>query len=112
MGGRDKLDEYVGSAIPMARFGTVNEIADGIVYLASDQSSFMTGHALVIDGGESIWETAPMVEQADHAACHIFTGISLCGQNSGVVRYNLMSCEVLEPWIVQIEQHVWQKGII
>ena len=54
MGGRDKLDEYVGSAIPMARFGTVNEIADGIVYLASDQSSFMTGHALVIDGGESI----------------------------------------------------------
>lgn len=54
MGGRDKLDEYVGSAIPMARFGTVDEIANGIVYLGSDQSSFMTGHALVIDGGESI----------------------------------------------------------
>lgn len=54
MGGRDKLDEYVGTAIPMARFGTVDEIANGIVYLASDQSSFMTGHALVIDGGESI----------------------------------------------------------
>ena len=54
MGGRDKLDEYVTTAIPMARFGTVDEIANGIVYLASDQSSFMTGHALVIDGGESI----------------------------------------------------------
>jgi NAD(P)-dependent dehydrogenase (short-subunit alcohol dehydrogenase family) len=54
MGGRDKLDEYVGTAIPMTRFGTVDEIANGIVYLASDQSSFMTGHALVIDGGESI----------------------------------------------------------
>jgi NAD(P)-dependent dehydrogenase (short-subunit alcohol dehydrogenase family) len=54
MGGRDKLDKYVGTAIPMARFGTVDEIANGIVYLASDQSSFMTGHALVIDGGESI----------------------------------------------------------
>lgn len=54
MGGRDKLDEYVASEIPMARFGTVDEIAKGIVYLASDQSSFMTGHALVIDGGESI----------------------------------------------------------
>ena len=51
MGGRDKLEEYVGSAIPMGRFGTVEEIAAGIVYLASDQSSFMTGHALVIDGG-------------------------------------------------------------
>jgi NAD(P)-dependent dehydrogenase (short-subunit alcohol dehydrogenase family) len=54
MGGREKLDEYVGTTIPMGRFGTVDEIADGIVYLASDKSAFMTGHALVIDGGESI----------------------------------------------------------
>ena len=54
MGGRDKLDDYVKNAIPMGRFGTVEEIADGIVYLASDKSSFMTGHALVIDGGECI----------------------------------------------------------
>lgn len=54
MGGRDKLEEYIGSAIPMGRFGTVEEIADSIVFLASDRSSFMTGHALVIDGGECI----------------------------------------------------------
>jgi NAD(P)-dependent dehydrogenase (short-subunit alcohol dehydrogenase family) len=54
MGGRDKLEEYIATAIPMGRFGTVEEIAAGIVYLASDQSSFMTGHALVIDGGECI----------------------------------------------------------
>jgi NAD(P)-dependent dehydrogenase (short-subunit alcohol dehydrogenase family) len=38
----------------MTRFGTVDEIANGTVYVASDQSSFMTGHALVIDGRESI----------------------------------------------------------
>ena len=54
MGGRRKLDEYVEKTIPMGRFGTVEEIAGGIVFLASDQSSFMTGHALVIDGGECI----------------------------------------------------------
>jgi len=54
MGGRHKLDEYVETTIPMGRFGTVDEIAGGIVFLASDQSAFMTGHALVIDGGESI----------------------------------------------------------
>lgn len=54
MGGREKLDEYVAHTIPMTRFGTVEEIADGIVFLASDKSSFMTGHALVIDGGECI----------------------------------------------------------
>ncbi|MBE0455311.1 MAG: SDR family oxidoreductase [Roseovarius sp.] len=54
MGGRDKLEAYISETIPMQRFGTVDEIADGIVFLASDRSSFMTGHALIIDGGESI----------------------------------------------------------
>ncbi|WP_455372867.1 SDR family NAD(P)-dependent oxidoreductase [Limibacillus halophilus] len=54
MGGREKLETYISSAIPMGRFGTVEEIADGILFLASDRSSFMTGHALVIDGGECI----------------------------------------------------------
>jgi NAD(P)-dependent dehydrogenase (short-subunit alcohol dehydrogenase family) len=38
----------------MGRFGSVEEIADSIVFLASKRSSFMTGHALVIDGGECI----------------------------------------------------------
>jgi len=54
MGGRDRLEAYVASAIPMGRFGTVDEIADAIVFLASHRSSFVTGHALVIDGGECI----------------------------------------------------------
>ena len=54
MGGRNKLEAYIASAIPMGRFGTVDEIADSIVFLASDLSSFMTGHALVVDGGECI----------------------------------------------------------
>lgn len=54
MGGRDRLEDYIANAIPMGRFGTVEEIADSIVFLASDRSSFMTGHALVIDGGECI----------------------------------------------------------
>jgi NAD(P)-dependent dehydrogenase (short-subunit alcohol dehydrogenase family) len=54
MGGRDKLEDYIRQTIPMQRFGTLEEVADGIVFLASDRSSFMTGHALVIDGGESI----------------------------------------------------------
>jgi NAD(P)-dependent dehydrogenase (short-subunit alcohol dehydrogenase family) len=54
MGGRKSLERYVASAIPMRRFGTVDEIAQGIVFLASDRSSFMTGQALVLDGAESV----------------------------------------------------------
>lgn len=52
MGGRAALETYVAGSIPMGRWASVEEIAASIVYLASDQSSFMTGHALVIDGGE------------------------------------------------------------
>ncbi|MFM7333248.1 MAG: SDR family NAD(P)-dependent oxidoreductase [Tabrizicola sp.] len=54
MGGRKSLESYVAQSIPMGRWASVDEIAASIVYLASDQSAFMTGHALVIDGGESL----------------------------------------------------------
>jgi NAD(P)-dependent dehydrogenase (short-subunit alcohol dehydrogenase family) len=54
MGGRRALEDYVARNIPMGRWGSPEEIAQGIVFLASDQSSFMTGHALVIDGAECI----------------------------------------------------------
>lgn len=37
--------------VPMKRFGKPHEIAYGAVFLASDESSFMTGADLVIDGG-------------------------------------------------------------
>ena len=37
--------------IPLGRLGTAQDIAKGIVYLASDDASFITGSELVIDGG-------------------------------------------------------------
>lgn len=37
--------------IPMGRFGEPHEIANGALFLASDESSWMTGQSLVIDGG-------------------------------------------------------------
>ena len=36
---------------PLGRLGTPEDIAAGIVFLASDESSFVTGAELVIDGG-------------------------------------------------------------
>ncbi len=35
----------------MGRVGTADDIAYGMLYLASDESSFVTGSELVIDGG-------------------------------------------------------------
>jgi NAD(P)-dependent dehydrogenase (short-subunit alcohol dehydrogenase family) len=37
--------------LPMGRVGTPDEVAYGVLYLASDESSYMTGSELVIDGG-------------------------------------------------------------
>jgi NAD(P)-dependent dehydrogenase (short-subunit alcohol dehydrogenase family) len=36
---------------PMGRMGHPEEIANGIVWLLSDEASFVTGHVLNIDGG-------------------------------------------------------------
>jgi NAD(P)-dependent dehydrogenase (short-subunit alcohol dehydrogenase family) len=52
------LDETAGGRsaamlgrVPLGRVGTVEDIAYGVLYLASDESSFVTGSELVIDGG-------------------------------------------------------------
>jgi NAD(P)-dependent dehydrogenase (short-subunit alcohol dehydrogenase family) len=37
--------------LPMGRVGTPDDVAYGVLFLASDESSFMTGSELVIDGG-------------------------------------------------------------
>jgi NAD(P)-dependent dehydrogenase (short-subunit alcohol dehydrogenase family) len=54
MGGRDKLLAYIKEKVPIPRFASVEEIAESILFLASDRSAYMTGQAFVVDGGESI----------------------------------------------------------
>ena len=47
----DAINDVVVAATPMKRFGRPKEIAYGILFLASDESSYMTGADLAIDGG-------------------------------------------------------------
>ena len=48
-----RMGEATQRSSPMRRLGHVNEIADAVVYLAGDTSSFVNGHALTLDGGAS-----------------------------------------------------------
>jgi NAD(P)-dependent dehydrogenase (short-subunit alcohol dehydrogenase family) len=44
----------VNSREPVGRMGQADEVAAAVIYLCSDQAAFVTGHALVIDGGQTI----------------------------------------------------------
>jgi NAD(P)-dependent dehydrogenase (short-subunit alcohol dehydrogenase family) len=43
------------TGIPAGRLGEVSDLQGGIVYLASGASDYMTGHNLVIEGGQTLW---------------------------------------------------------
>lgn len=45
------LDELVARRIPLGRLGVPQDIAAAVAWLASDASSYVTGHTLVVDGG-------------------------------------------------------------
>jgi NAD(P)-dependent dehydrogenase (short-subunit alcohol dehydrogenase family) len=47
---RDRGEQLVGW-LPIGRFGTAEDVAYGVLYLASDESKYVTGSELVIDGG-------------------------------------------------------------
>ncbi len=51
--GEQEAYAKLGRQIPMGRIGEPEEVAYGVLYLASDESSFMTGAELVLDGGLS-----------------------------------------------------------
>lgn len=54
MGGRGAIEAYVAEKVPLGRWADVCEIAEPILFLVSDRSSYMTGQILVVDGGETI----------------------------------------------------------
>lgn len=51
---RPLIDRWIAD-IPLGRLGEVTDLQAGIVYLACEASDYMTGHNLVIEGGQTLW---------------------------------------------------------
>ncbi len=47
--------EHLLAQIPLRRFGSEHDLKGAAVFLASDASSYVTGHVLVVDGGQTAW---------------------------------------------------------
>ncbi len=51
---RPDMDQMLKSVIPMKRYGLAEEIAEAVVWLASDNTKFITGQTITLDGGTSL----------------------------------------------------------
>ncbi|SER86097.1 SDR family NAD(P)-dependent oxidoreductase [Salipaludibacillus aurantiacus] len=49
----EKIEKFVEDQIPAGRFGTVEEVADVVVFLASERAKWVIGATLNVDGGQS-----------------------------------------------------------
>lgn len=51
---KEDMEEKLKKYIPMNRFGATQDIAEAIVWLASDKTGFITGQTITLDGGTSL----------------------------------------------------------
>ena len=54
LGAKPEMDAILKSVIPMKRYGKATEIAEAVVWLASDSTKFITGQTITLDGGTSL----------------------------------------------------------
>ncbi|MFZ6776244.1 SDR family oxidoreductase [Undibacterium sp. Ji83W] len=51
---RDQVNKDIAASIPFGRFGTPEEVAKAVMYLASDESRWTVGSEIIVDGGRTL----------------------------------------------------------
>lgn len=54
--------EQLKKGVPLQRYGTIDEIADAVLYLVSPAGSYVTGATLLVDGGTSLLGAGPFLQ--------------------------------------------------
>lgn len=50
---REFFERFIQDEVPLRRFGRPEEVADAVIFLASERAAFITGACLVVDGGQT-----------------------------------------------------------
>jgi 3-oxoacyl-[acyl-carrier protein] reductase len=58
----EEYERTMAAAIPLGRLGTVDDVANTVLFLASDEAAFLTGVAIVVDGGQILPESLAALE--------------------------------------------------
>ena len=48
---QDEAVEHLLEQVPLGRAGSAEDVANAVVFLASDEAAYITGHILTVDGG-------------------------------------------------------------
>ncbi len=56
------VPDMLKKRVPLQRYGTVDEIADAVIYLVSPAASYVTGTTLLVDGGTTLLGAGPFLE--------------------------------------------------
>lgn len=89
--------EEISKSIPIQRYGTVEDIANAGIFLFSPAASYITGAALVVDGGE--WHNSNQVSLSPASATASATVVAV-----------LMSCRPPQSRMVPYPEVVLQGG--
>ncbi|WJD72283.1 SDR family oxidoreductase [Pseudomonas asiatica] len=60
--GDEQLNARIAAAVPLGRLGEPEDIAGAMLFLASEQASYITGQTLIVDGGSTLPETLATLE--------------------------------------------------
>src|SRR5207302_8452391 len=91
----EQRKKMISNTVPLGRFGTADEIAKAVVFLAYDEASYITGTELFVDGGiAQVWQSlvrvaAPITvgERANHFVLTLASNISYSLDNCLHLKY-------------------------